>query len=44
MDDRIFVMDQGTIVQAGSHDRLLQENGIYRELWGKEKLVAMAEA
>ena len=44
MADRIFVMDQGTIVQAGSHDRLLRENGIYRELWGKEKLVAMVEA
>ena len=44
MADRIFVMDQGMIVQAGSHDRLLRENGIYRELWGKEKLVAMVEA
>jgi ATP-binding cassette, subfamily B, multidrug efflux pump len=43
MADRIFVMDRGTIVQAGSHDRLLQENGIYRELWGQHELVAAIE-
>ncbi len=43
MADRIFVMDRGTIVQSGSHDRLLEENGIYRELWGQHELVAAIE-
>jgi ATP-binding cassette, subfamily B, multidrug efflux pump len=41
--DRIFVMDRGTIVQSGSHDRLLEENGIYRELWGQHEWVAAIE-
>ncbi len=43
MANRIFVMDRGTIVQSGSHDRLLEENGIYRELWGQHELVAKIE-
>jgi ATP-binding cassette, subfamily B, multidrug efflux pump len=43
MADRIFVMDRGTIVQSGSHDALLAENGIYRALWGQHELVAKIE-
>ena len=27
--DRIFVMDDGRIVESGSHDELLQSNGEY---------------
>ena len=31
--DRIFVLDQGRIVQQGSHDELLRKDGPYRRLW-----------
>ncbi|MBN1536607.1 MAG: thiol reductant ABC exporter subunit CydD [Anaerolineales bacterium] len=30
--DRIFVMDNGQIVQSGRHEELSQQDGIYREL------------
>lgn len=31
--DRIVVMDKGKIVQDGSHDELLKEEGVYADLW-----------
>ena len=31
--DRIVVMDQGVICETGTHSSLLQDGGIYRELW-----------
>jgi ATP-binding cassette subfamily B protein len=31
--DRIFLLDNGRIVQAGSHDQLMAEDGPYRRLW-----------
>jgi ATP-binding cassette subfamily B protein len=31
--DIIFVMDQGAIVESGSHDALLAKNGMYKTLW-----------
>ncbi len=31
--DRIFVMDQGRIVDSGSHAQLLKRDGIYATLW-----------
>lgn len=31
--DRIIVFDHGTIVEDGSHEQLLAQNGKYRELW-----------
>ena len=34
--DRIFVMDQGRIVQEGSHDKLVAEPGLYAELWARQ--------
>lgn len=34
--DRIFVMDQGKIVETGSHQELLAMNGYYTKLYQKE--------
>ena len=31
--DMIFVMDQGSIVESGTHEALLQKNGLYAQLW-----------
>ncbi|HSW76343.1 MAG TPA: ABC transporter ATP-binding protein [Candidatus Saccharimonadales bacterium] len=31
--DIIFVLDNGQIVESGSHDELLQKNGVYAQLW-----------
>lgn len=38
--DRLLVMDQGKIVQAGSHEELLQEEGLYYSLWKQHQLEA----
>ena len=31
--DRLIVMDEGTIVEQGSHQELLEQQGIYAQLW-----------
>lgn len=31
--DRILVFDKGVIVEDGSHDELLAQNGLYRSMW-----------
>jgi len=31
--DRLVVMDQGLIVETGSHRELLEQGGIYGKLW-----------
>ncbi|MBI4095084.1 MAG: ABC transporter ATP-binding protein [Candidatus Liptonbacteria bacterium] len=31
--DRIIVMDQGRIVQDGTHEKLIKKKGIYEKLW-----------
>ena len=36
--DRIFVMDQGQIMQSGPHGQLLEKDGLYRTLWNQNKL------
>ncbi len=34
--DRIFVMNDGTLAEAGSHAELLQRQGLYAQLWHKQ--------
>ncbi|MFT4959812.1 MAG: ATP-binding cassette subfamily B multidrug efflux pump [Paracoccaceae bacterium] len=34
--DRILVMDQGRIVEEGSHDALLAQNGLYAQFWARQ--------
>ena len=32
--DKIIVLDKGNIAQIGSHDELVNQEGLYKELWG----------
>ncbi len=38
LSDRILVMDQGRIVQAGTHADLVRQPGLYQQLWEQHKL------
>ena len=35
--DQIFVMDAGQIVERGTHEALLQEQGLYAHLWAQQE-------
>ena len=35
--DNIIVLDQGVIIEQGTHESLLLEKGKYFEMWGKQK-------
>ncbi|MFT6388210.1 MAG: ATP-binding cassette subfamily B multidrug efflux pump [Cellvibrionaceae bacterium] len=34
--DRLIVMDEGKVVEEGSHQQLLKSNGIYAQLWARQ--------
>jgi ATP-binding cassette subfamily B multidrug efflux pump len=36
MLDRLVVMDQGQIVETGSHGELLEQDGLYASLWRRQ--------
>lgn len=33
----IYVMEGGSVVESGTHDKLLQDNGVYANLWMKQQ-------
>ena len=37
--DRILVLDEGKLVQEGTHIELIQRDGIYKNLWEREMAV-----
>ena len=42
--DRLIVMDQGRIVEEGTHEGLLQSGGIYADLWTRQSGGFLASA
>ncbi|BEV36384.1 ABC transporter ATP-binding protein [Synechococcus sp. M16CYN] len=42
--DRIFVMENGQIVQKGHHDQLIQTPGAYRRLWERQQAAQEIDA
>jgi ATP-binding cassette subfamily B protein len=34
--DRILVLHQGEIAESGTHEQLLENNGVYRRMWDKQ--------
>ncbi|HEY0145640.1 MAG TPA: ABC transporter ATP-binding protein/permease [Methylovirgula sp.] len=41
--DQILVLDQGRIVERGSHTVLLEKNGVYAAMWNRQNEVRRAE-
>ena len=35
--DNIIVLDNGSIIEEGNHDTLMQKKGKYFEMWEKQK-------
>ncbi len=33
---RIYVLERGKVIETGSHENLLAENGLYYAMWGQQ--------
>ena len=42
--DRILVLDQGRLVESGSHTDLLRDDGLYAEMWARQQTEETTEA
>ena len=42
--DRVLVMDKGEIVQEGNHKDLVNENGLYKQLWERELATSVVKS
>ena len=42
--DRVLVMDKGKIVQEGNHKDLVQEKGLYKQLWERELAIKIVKS
>lgn len=42
--DRLVIMDQGRIVEEGSHAELIAQGGLYASLWKRQSGGFLAEA
>jgi len=34
--DRLIVLDQGQIVEQGTHNELIEQGGVYAKLWARQ--------
>ena len=41
--DRLVVMDQGQIVETGTHEQLIASGGLYAQLWARQSGGFLAE-
>ena len=42
--DRLVVVDQGQIVETGTHAQLLEQKGLYASLWARQSGGFLAES